>query len=1738
MALPTRDTAPNPLRRFGTVQKLCSLRTHDANTFKDDIIFDLNKFPELSAHPGDLIHIVALAESSSSLDASNSNRKSGRDARHQPSGSESSRPSTRPSAGRTTTGVTTYDEQGRVVSPTKVRDKARSYVFVARELSADERAKLQGACLSVSATVAGTFGFKIWTQVLVSVVEEEEYAASHVEITFRDQYLSRADMWRLAIAELSQKTVYREQKLLFLDTIRATVKTIYRNGEKQKSGYFGSNTKPIFRSESARYIIFIEMSKEMWEFDVEGGGEIMFNKVINGFLPELFKNWSAVHAKHLISIVMFSRVEYEESDPRHVSTLDTEDQDPRAGSRDFYRVVVSDVSSNDWISILNQLKREFLHFLRDITIQQSAAAEQSASFPFGKRDSEPEFVIVGKPSTAAKGNILEAINLASSQFSRDYIDRDLVRTGISVVVITAGSGIYEVDYSLLKLTTETLVGSGIGIDLVCLAPMPLHSVPLFKYRNPRTTGKASSILHTNPNSLDNTPRQSDMLLRTTSVPDSEPTPGDWSFAIPHWIDVSFWKGATDDASLSLVAKGPRRKKSQDSRAVARPFHLRCVLYELEMMGFMENEMSNIAISLLHEHPLHPWHKLRHRIVGRPPNEIDKSGVESLERGWMEDYDEDVFRPVDSRLANEAAARKFFRANAADRMNMTKEPTIPSEGTLELEKRSRPGAAFSEREMSQGPPSNTARRKQSMSSVMSNTDRASIMSKTTSLLSRQISYSTATLAAPQGTFDTTMVSPVSATFATTSSEDKPKQSATRYLDRFKAALARSAVPKETVKEKAEGDINDVEEDIPKKAIDGPSKPIDIGPSRINHHSRSSSNDDKIGSTGTVKAKNIYTKKGSLPRREDGAILAISAIASSARRQVLKPPAGLSTSGEGLRIPPTISPFRGIAPWLVLVNPSNPKKNNFNVNNQFRRWKHVFPKQLKVSSMKWKSLSSPASVPLTNDFFPSAQQLAEEFQESTYNIAQNTEEDTEEQMGREVLVRELIAFRLAHGFQLIVGTAVAEFLGRHGPELGDIFDKNYMARDGSTVFMSMGNTIHQLLCLTGGEVEIRRFRRKPTAEIETPEGRNVMSYKPWIRTSLSADYQPREISLKKPSTEYNWNYIDTFIAGYHDEFSDNLRFWRARFVFIPVDVPAQTRREFPQFSEEEAQIEGIRKMTQIWQRNRVLPLDENTFQSMRRRKDPNPLRIEHQTKDPSVFVATGGMNLPEGDQQSSLIFPDIEKYSTNNVDLPKLAQDLQGEHGVPMKDRWWHLKLYHYSFTGSDLANWLVDRFSDVETIDDAEDLGNELMEKGLFQHVSKRHKFQEGVYYYTLTPEYRNRAEPKGWFTSRTRGSVPPTPSADGSKTPFTPNSTLSSRPTTSSSEASSSNEKAANEKINITTTNPTPTIKDAPRRKMVLGQSMRYNVDPKKHSYRPELVTLHYDRLHSPDNCYHFRLDWMNVTPKLIDDAIASWATHGRRYGLRLVELPIAEASAIPATHPFRAPYPIQLPLRNLPLSSASPTTHLSLAAQHPASFAASHAHDPLAFHKAVLRKHGFVLDVEAASSFPADVEVKYSWGAPSYEHTQYIHRSGSTLAQITQAGTFLLLSNRLFSDRGPLLTSMPHKDLVELRARSRAGVSPAGSPALRPVADPDTKDGDGKEGGGKGVEVKSAEEICKELETFCTNDGAVRALYEELMRPVPSPSPAPGPVSGALMGLDAVPSLRLPSRVVRELALEGKERL
>jgi hypothetical protein len=832
-----------------------------------------------------------------------------------------------------------------------------------------------------------------------------------------------------------------------------------------------------------------------------------------------------------------------------------------------------------------------------------------------------------------------------------------------------------------------------------------------------------------------------------------------------------------------------------------------------------------------------------------------------------------------------------------------------------------------------------------------------------------------------------------------------------------------------------------------------------------------------------------------------------------------------AGSTAAIPATLSPEAALSPWLNVLNPSNPTVSE-NAASQYKRWHHVFPRPLQTKSMKWKSLCSPASVPLTTEYFPTRLQLNTEYHQRPYNISESAEEDLSEvPKSREEFLRELISLRLSHGFQFVVGPAVAEAFGQKAMKVANAFDLERIAEDGASVFMSMGNTIHQLSCLNGTEVEVNMFTRKSTSMDETVNDKR--RYNPAIRTTVTNDYESREVVLITNKDDYSWNYVDSFLAGHDGEMTENLRFWRARFVLIPVQDTNINHRRRGEDSEEEIRLEGIKALTQLWQRHRHIPPSERMFQSLasRKRKDPNPLNIVYQTQDPSVVVKgeLEMLTLVDSDEahvRRGQLLSESEPFRKANLNIAALAEAIQApveKGGVRMQNRRWHFRLHYNCFIGSDMTTWLLENFEDVETREEAVELGNMLMVKdeerrsrekdlgkeagkenkdiGIFVHVEKRHPFRDGQYFYQVVGEsVKPRPETRGgWpFGPRRRdNSVPSTPMAE------TP---AKDSPKQERLRSSSNNEEKCS---NSGTTTPTF---GGPGRKVALSKVMKYDVDPRKRSYRPERINLHYDRLHNPDSCYHIRIDWMNVTPKLIEDAIQLWANTAEKYGLRLIEVPIREACSIIETHPFRSPHLVKIAI---PPPETQPLTYFDATSLVPQASSSRHY-----YQKAIMKKHNFVLDMEAAQNFPTNVDVTYSWGRPDYKYSQYIHKSGVLLAQITDEGNFLLLANKLYNNRASTCREQERlvkTDHIERPIRQGHGqrTTPVSSPVLRAhIGSPmvrATADVFGSNTAGtKLAAVQTPDSIKGELEAFCSDGAQLEMFYQEVLEKSTPPSATP----------------------------------
>ncbi|PTU20084.1 hypothetical protein P175DRAFT_0502232 [Aspergillus ochraceoroseus IBT 24754] len=1729
----------------GLGRRSCTLWVHDETFSREEILFNQAAFADTGVQDGDVIEILparAVADSSHSI-KSDLGSRSLRD-------------------GHVESGQAPHsDANSKFKTPLQSR-----CLFVVKPLPQETKTRHPKLELSVTSNVANIFGFKTRTTVSISIVERAQCSASHVDISFRDQFLVRSDMWRLVMSELADKIIYKGQKIVFMGSIKATVKNIFIRGKKVLAGFFSPQTIPVFRSEAAKYVLFIQMSREMWDFDSEGTGDILFSRVINGFLPELFKRWANAEARHLVTIVLFTRVEYDAATTTGLSsTLNSENlkntfSPNHVPTRDFYRVVVNDMASGQWTAILDELKKDFRTFLRDVSILKMA--DDSGAPPTISEPPNPRpATIAGRPSTALRGNILEAIHLASSHLAFDHIDRDMIHTGTSIIVITPGSGVFEVSSESLASTAEALTNRGIAIDLVCLSPMPLHSVPLFKYREParrqhssppygdiQSGGYSPEMRHSFASLASRTPHFSPKSAISSPTPGMSPReswerPHEWSYGIPHWLDISYWNPETYREARRILKKDPNAPIPFTVTKKSKAFVPRVRMYEIQMGGVMESEQSNISIPYLAESQsaakslsaasvtparssLNRNSPFRHQLSDslRPepflhsitsakdimlPKSKKTSGATV---SWMDNYDDMIFRPFPQRRQRRKPPKQK-RSNEPDNQVSGTHDRLSARSITHLREHENHSNSNEWRAIPRKIDSPLPVPKPHVSSKAVSPKKPALKVASSGKgprISRTISFALRGLGVtPPRAQASTEVNVAHATGL--SSSNKKKVTGVLRESRSIESLSTS----DTASTATVIDVSPTTSTPPrslKSSTITPSRPISIKvPSKLPAEDSEQQDRSAIPESFSTTGTEIPLNEG---------------VGLESRPKKITPKFELTVNSASRESSAKTPQSKALAPWVRSINPCNTPRDISRDTSWFGRWQHAYPRPPHVAVVKWKSLKSPAVLPLTTEEFPTASELASEYLQTPYRVFPNDDaEGIDVPKTRGVLLREMISLRLSHGFQIVVGKSVVEASGRYSLASPNVFDTQTLEKDGTTVFLSKGHSIHRLISTGGTEIEVTQFVHRSLSEFSSERKTASESvYFPAMRTILSPAYNIKEIKLRSAAEEYNWNYADNYVAGHRDYLfnpAQQLHFWRVRYVLIPMRLHVNSRRHIQTYNEdneEEIHLLGINQLTHIWQRHKYVPPEEKRFESSNKKRDQNPLNIVYQTRNPSEIVAAELDRVlltdPGLDSSPAQLLPEAELLERSSISLTSLAQIIQGDKGVRMMDRRWHWRLHYNCFIGFELTTWLLRNFRDIDSREEAVEFGNELMKHGLFQHVEKRHNFRDGNYFYQISSEYRvSRPESRGsWFPQiRADKSVPSTP-ATGEHWKDSP--------------MSASHSRSASMEENMPPTPNTPS-KSKNKAAIMLSKTIRYDVDPRKRSNRPEVIDLHYDRLHNPGNCFHIELSWINTSPKLIEDAVLSWASTAEKFGLKLVQVPIAEACAIDETQPFRHPYKVTLKVP--PPKGPAPTIFTA------ASFTQQDAPDPHYFQKAILQKYDFVLDFEARSAFPADVEVCYSWGRPDYQHNQYIHQSGSLLSQITQEGDFLFLANRLVSTR-PVFSSrdMPRHERLDRpeQYRARAGtydpidrLSPRLSPLVRPIHDimcsPSPQ-------GHHSIDTtnlyRAPEHILHGIEEFCHDPVRLEQLYREsFARPV---SAKAGPTSVSFLD-SSIPSLELPAPVV-----------
>lgn len=251
-------------------------------------------------------------------------------------------------------------------------------------IESEMHAKQTHLQISIAQNIANLFDLQPRSDVVVKKIDPESFAADYIEFSFRDQYVGRSHMVFIELMQWNLKSmvanscVYRGKRLSTIGA-RAYVKEISVGGSSVPCAYITPSTKAIFRSETAKYFLFIQMSKEMFEFEEDG--ELFYEKCIYGFLPELFERWKTGGTNHIVSIILFARVFYNEVEPEtpdKVDNLSPNDTSIHSLSRDasgrlfrdFYRVLIDWEVRSDWGTVLVPLRKRFMQFQKEILQEQ------------------------------------------------------------------------------------------------------------------------------------------------------------------------------------------------------------------------------------------------------------------------------------------------------------------------------------------------------------------------------------------------------------------------------------------------------------------------------------------------------------------------------------------------------------------------------------------------------------------------------------------------------------------------------------------------------------------------------------------------------------------------------------------------------------------------------------------------------------------------------------------------------------------------------------------------------------------------------------------------------------------------------------------------------------------------------------------------------------------------------------------------------------------------------------------------------------------------------------------------------------------------------------------------------------------------------------------------------------------------------------------------------------------------
>lgn len=1115
-----------------------------------------------------------------------------------------------------------------------------------------------------------TAALKLYGDVQVNIVNKKDVVVDSIEICFSNAYLARSYMWGLR-DHLNNRCVYQRQKLDYLN-IHSQIYEIWLQGDKVTSGYVDDNTKIVFRSASSLVYLFIQMSSEMWDYDING--DLYCEKAINGFLSELFETWRRNECSHDITIILFSRTFYDaeslEEFPQEMRECLQLDYKNRY-YEDCYRVAFQNdrFDLHDWNAKLTILKSLFNQYQKEVIDRHQD--KYSTKIPRAYN------------SNAAQGNFLEVLNMSLNVFEKHYFDRSFDRTGQLSVVVSPGVGVFEVDFEMTNLTKQRIIDNGIGSDLVCLGEQPLHTVPLLKF-NSKSAPQGDKVT-------------------TCDV-----------YNMPHWINLSFYSSQNQVYYSNFIPriKLPtihNRPSSEASKAT-----LIDITNQTPSPATSNQSTPNIDapdqkdISLnvdqsKEKRTLTGGHNLKETKNGKPSggNQIIIQSTIIPDLVDYDDYDAQVFKPNPMiNYNNQQPSQRCDRTVLSDidsnidcLGNGDEDDDYEEEDFLSRDKRSKPAGGqkrSSDVKNYQEYSRNTKSQQVSDKLPIGQSRGSNQAQNTFARMSLVDSYLTDVKIRPE------------------SADDLSVRGYNVQSSRINRSAGRP------------------------KALINPFDPshmtIKLTPNR-----RRWTHVFPQGPTGTFMQQHHYQpmpSRGSAPYLVDAPSISedFSTNQSSSNRTH---PTSYSSKidfrsrehGTTLRSTSTIptsplSPSANLAKSFALPVSQNSNNKSTLVSNDTIRFAWCASGEQEwtpaiTTGVDWKSLTMPACLPLTTDFFPSQTSLQNDYVIGEYTI------DASCIHPRYTLIdvyRELVCQRLQKGFQIILlpnksgsggsktGAGPTTLEQRHSTvshkasrsskssrslnHSDTVSGSDSVVSEQTEYTMSIGRIFHKL-SLSGNTVTVTQYRPRhpyPTSKID---------YCYRFRAPFHDDYGQSWVHFKSEKLEnYSWNYLDNYICarGQSFELRSSLKFWRFRILIIPSLIGLRkqshegdscTKKDrhdiyYLNYDEEERNqlMESFVKLLEIINKTRRASACRVSSNKQQVQSSPTRLNVRINSKESTEVSScgcSGGRNSPVNtkleDANPTNSSGHELKFESINMDIDSALRDAR-------RSEWVHVQYHSY------------------------------------------------------------------------------------------------------------------------------------------------------------------------------------------------------------------------------------------------------------------------------------------------------------------------------------------------------------------------------------------------------------------------------------------------------------------------------